>query len=337
MSNTDDVAPCIKLKRSRTDKGVMNNVLSKYLLGFITIGIAAIFGLLNNSFLQVTNLLNILTSACVMGIAGVGITCIFAADELDFAAGTEVAAGACLMAWLLERPWCNNYVLALVITLAIMAGIGFFNAFINVKIGIPAFIATMGASYLIKGILKSLVGGSGIYASAAWPACFTVLGQGYIFHIIPIPAVILLLCGTFMLFYTEKTRSGKYIYAVGVNPKACSYLGIDIDKQKIKGFVLCSVLCGIGGIVQGSMLNGGIVTMGDSVFNNGLTALMLGAMFIKKGVFNVPGTLVGTLFIAIMNNGLTMVGAPAYIKDLTMGSILVVSVCIVTVMKLKSK
>ena len=311
--------------------------ISKYLLGFITIGIAIIFGILNSSFLQMTNMMNILTNACVMGIAGVGITCIFAADELDFAAGTEVAAGACIMAWILEKPWCKNYVLAIIITLLAMVLIGCFNAFINVKIGIPAFIATMGSSYLIKGILKSMVGGSGIYASGAWPDCFTFLGQGYVLGIIPVPVVVLLICSVFMLFYTEKTRSGKYIYAVGVNPTACRYLGIDIDRQKIKGFVLCAVLCGVGGIVMGSMLNGGIVTMGDSVFNNGLTALMLGAMFIKKGVFNVPGTLVGTLFIAILNNGMTMIGAPAFVKDLTQGMILLGSVCIVTVMKYKQK
>lgn len=323
--------------RKPSAQSQFGEIMSKYLLGFITIAVALLFGVLNNSFFNGKNLLNILTSACVMGIAGVGITCIFAADELDFGAGTEVAAGACMMAWLLEQPWCNNYFIAIVLTLIVMVLIGLFNAFINIRIGIPAFIATMGSSYLIKGILKSMVGGSGIYASAAWPPYFTFLGQGYLFGVIPMPTIILLICGLFMLFYTEKTRSGKYIYAAGVNPKACRYLGININIQKIKGFVICAVLCGIGGIVMGSMLNGGIVTMGDSVFNQGLTALMLGAMFIKKGVFNVPGTLVGTLLIAIMNNGLTMIGAPAFAKDLVQGAILLASVCIVTAMKYKSK
>ncbi len=310
--------------------------VSSYFLLLFTAALAVFFGLRNPQFLKVRNLLNILSSACIMGIAGIGITCINAANEMDFAAGTEVAAGACVMAWLLSQHWCRNYFLAFAITIAVLICFGLLNAFINIRIGVPAFIATLGTSYVVKGFLKALVSGQGIFNNKMWPPYFTFLGQGYLFGIIPMPAVVLVIIAVVMLIYTERTRSGRYIYAVGINPAACKYLGISADKQRVKGFVICSVLCGIGGIVNGSMLNGGMATMGDSTFMLGLTALMWGVMFMRKGVFNVPGTLIGTLFIAIINNGMTMLGATGYAKDFVQGGMLLVAVCIVSVMKLRS-
>lgn len=315
----------------------IGDFFAKYMLLLITVAVALVFGAMNPQFFKFRNMMNIVSSACVMGIAGIGITCINAADEMDFSAGTEVAAGACFMAWLLSQKWCRNYFLALVLTLVLMTLFGLLNAFINIRIGVPAFIATMGTSYVVKGFLKSLVGGQGIYSNAMWPSYFTFMGQGYLFGIIPMPAVVLAVLGVLMLIYTERTRSGRYIYAVGCNSTACKYIGISANKQRVKGFVICAVMCGIGGIVQGSMLNGGIATMGDSVFMMGLTALMWGVMFMKKGVFNVPGTLVGTLFIAIINNGMVMAGASGFAKNVVQGGMLLIGVCMVSVMKLTSQ
>ena len=326
------------LKTRRSGVGTrMYGFFSKYVLLLITVLLALFFGAMNPQFLKIRNLLNILSSACVMGIAGIGITCINAADEMDFSAGTEVAAGACLMAYILNQPWCKSYALGLVLTLLIMVCFGLINAFINIKIGVPAFIATMGTGYIAKGFLKSLVGGQGIYNSPNWPSYFTFVGQGYLFGVIPMPAVVLAVLGFFMLVYTEQSRSGRYIYAVGCNPTACKYLGINANVQRVKGFIICAVLCGIAGVVQGSMLNGGIATMGDSTFMLGLTALMWGVMFLNKGVFNVPGTLIGTLFIAIINNGMVMMSASNYVKDLVQGGMLLMAVCIVSIMKLRPR
>ena len=144
------------------------------------------------------------------------------------------------------------------------------------------------------------------------------------------PAVVLLIVAVIMLYYTELTKSGKYLYAVGSSPKTCDYLGINGNVQKTKGFVICAVLCGISGIVTVSMTNGGGPYVGDPMQMQSMIVLMLGATFINKGIFNVPGTIVGAVLIAVINNGLSLLGAVTWVKNATLGFFLLLGVSVVT-------
>ena len=226
------------------------DMFAKRWLLFFAIATAIIFGIISPAFLQVTNILNILSSACIVGVMGVGLTCIFATGELDFSAGSQVSLASCLMAVILGRTSLNNYVVVVILTLVILGFVGLYNAFLHVKIGIPAFIATLGTSYLVKGIAKALTNSKTVNNLPEWPKEFTFIGQGYLFGVIPMPVIILIIVGAAVLFYTEYTRAGKYLYAVGANSKACDYIGIDGKMQKVKGFVITAVLCGLAGIMQ---------------------------------------------------------------------------------------
>lgn len=322
------------LKKQLVIKNKYSSFLAKYWLLLFAILVAICFGLIENRFFKFTNLLNILSSACISAIAGIGLTCIMSVGEMDFAAGTEMSLGCVLMVWLLKNTPLNNYYITMVAALLIMVLVGLVNALLHIKVGMPAFIATMGTSYLMNGINKALTGGKSMLGvGSALAPQFNYIGQGYLFGIIPMPLTILIIIGTVVLIYTERTRSGKHLYAVGSNPEACKYMGINANKEKIKGFVLCSVLCGFAGILQGSMVNGATASIGDSSMISSITVLMLGATFIKMGVFNVPGTIVGAILMAIVNNGLTMVGADSYIKSLVQGVILFGAVTVVVILK----
>ena len=315
-------------------KTTITSFLAKYWLILFAVLVGIAFGLVENRFFQFTNLLNILGSACVSAIAGIGLTCIMSVGEMDFAAGTEMSLGCVLMVWILKNTPVNNYLLTVLLTLVILAVVGLVNSFLHIKIGMPAFIATMGTSYLINGVNKGLTGGKSMLGVGSTLAKeFNFIGQKYLFGVIPMPMVMLIIVGTVVLIYTERTRSGKHLYAVGSNPQACKYIGINANKEKIKGFVLCSVLCGFAGILQGSMVNGATASIGDNSMISSITVLMLGATFVKMGVFNVPGTIVGAVLLAIVNNGLTMVGADSYVKSFVQGFILFGAVTVVVVLK----
>ena len=172
-------------------------------------------------------------------------------------------------------------------------------------------------------------------ADPAWPDCFTFLGQTYIGGVVPISLVILVLAGVIMYIYTEKTVSGQNMFAVGVNPAACKYIGIDAKASKRKGFVLCALFGGVTGILMGSMQNGATISLGDDMLFQSLTALMLGAT-LKRGVYNVVGTLLGAVISSIISYGVTMLGAPPFVRDFTKGGILVFSVTLVTIMRIKT-
>lgn len=311
--------------------GLHAGFLARYWLAFMFIVLLVVFGVLEPSFFKTTNLLNIFSSACLTAIAGIGMTCIMSSGEMDFAAGTELSLGAASMAWIMTETPIKNYFIALFITFCLLAFFGLLNAFLHVKVGIPAFIATLGTSYIFRGLIKGFVSvGSINGVEKGGRKIFTFLGQKYVAGIIPMPVVVLLIISVVMMIYTERTRSGRFLYAVGSNKAACKYIGIDADKEKIKGFLLCAFFCGFAGIVQGSMLNGCTATMGDAMLTQGLTVLMLGASFFKLGVYNIPGTIVASLLLSMISNGMTMTNVSNSGRDFIQAVILLFAVTLVT-------
>lgn len=297
----------------------------------------AMFSVLQPKFMKTTNIMNIISSTCVAGIVALGVTVVMSSGEIDFACGSELAVGAITVILLMRHELFNSsvfgYVLAIIITITICGIIGLFNAFLNIKIGIPAFIATMGTSLILEGVLKIITNSSTIRLNQVG-SIFTWLGQGYI-GIIPTNVIILIVFSIFMWIYTELTVHGKMMYAVGANAKACNYIGVNSKNQKVKGFVISAAFCGFAGIVQGSMLNSAGATMGSDTLFSALTSLMLGATVFKIGVFNVGGSLLSSLFVSILANGFIMLSMPTYMKDLVQGSILVFAVAFVIIIRRK--
>ena len=316
-------------KRNLTSNSLRNIFAKRWLLLF-TLATVVVFGIISPAFLKMDNLLNILSSACIVGVMGVGLTCIFATGELDFSAGSQVSLASCLMAVILGGGLIKNYIVAVLLTLLVLGIVGLYNSFLHVKIGIPAFIATLG-------IAKALTGGKNINNLPEWPEEFTFIGQGYLFGVIPMPVVILVMVGAIVLFYTEYTRAGKYLYAVGANPIACDYIGIDGKIQKIKGFVITALCCALAGIMQGSQMNAASPTLGENMFVPALTTVFLGATYGKIGVFNVPGTLVGAVLYALINQGLLMITSDLWLKNYVQGGMLLFALVMVVVIRARER
>lgn len=308
--------------------------VSKYWLAVFTLLLFAVFSVLTPAFLTTTNFFNIIGSACVMAIAGMGLTCIMTAGEIDFSAGEQVTMGGVVFGTLLNIKGFDSIPLAIVLTVLILCCVGAFNAFLHITVKMPSFIATMGTSHLLLGIAKKLTkGGQVIMNARNWPDGYTVLGQGRVFGMIPNTVFVLAAVSLIIYVYTEKTKWGKYMYAVGSNPKTCDYLGISSNAQKLRGFLLCSAMSAVAGIVMSSMLNSCSANMGSGTMLQSITCLMLGATFIKIGVFNVPGTLLSALMLTALSYGMTMLGAKQSVKDFVQGVILILSVSVVTMIR----
>ena len=302
-------------------------------MGRLSVVMYVLFSILQKNFCTWGNLMTICCSACVIAIIGIGITFIMATGELDFSAGTQCAASTVIMGLLLQTTWFHSYVGAIVVTILSMALFGCLNAFLHVKLGIPAFIATFGSSYMLQGLFRIITKNQGYYNLQAWPDCFTYLGQGYLFGVVPVLVIVLLILGIVATIYNEKTKWGRYLYALGANAAACNYLGINAKMQKLRGFILCSVFCAIAGIVQGSMANMASINLGDESMISAITVIMVGATFIRSGVFNIPGTILASFLLQMLDNGLTMVGASAWMRSFIQGTILLASLVLVMVFK----
>lgn len=308
--------------------------LGKYSLGFLILALGIFFGLNHPQFFQAQNLLNILSSACITALIGISLTIAMAADEFDNSVGAQMTLAAIFVTKILTKTPINNYWIAVVLTLLAMICLGLFNAFLHVKIKVPAFISTLGTYYIYDGIGKYITKGANILGAGKSVAReYVFFGQGYLFGFIPMPAVVLAVVGIVTLIITERTAFGKSVYAVGNNGVACSFVGINTAKVKTMAFVFGSLVAGITGIVQCSKLNGVTNNMGDSMLLYAMITTMLGATFMKIGVYNVPGTIVGALMLSVLNNGMTMMGAKSYIKNFVEAAVLITACAIVAYIK----
>ncbi len=303
---------------------------------FGLLGIAALmflaFALMEPHFGRMSNMLDIFRTASIYGICALGLSLVMISGEIDFACGMEMSLGGVAIALILGTENFNSFPLAVVVVLLIAAAVGVINWVLHCKVGIPAFIATMGVSLAIKGVLMGLTKSARVF-STKWPDNFKTLGSGRLFDVIPYPAICFCVLALIMLFYTERTASGKRLYAVGSNAKACRYVGINASKEKLKAFILCSVFAAFAGIIHASTNGGAVYTLGDNALINGFTILMLGATFYRVGAFNVPGSIVGAIIISAMDNGLTMMGVGTVGKYLVKGLVLLGSVFLVTVLR----
>ena len=308
--------------------------ITSYALLIFTVVISAVFTILQPAFIGVGNVMNIVSSTVVLCIASLGLSLVMITGEIDFACGSELAAGACILAVLAKSG--VNYFVALIAGLAFCAMVGCVNGILHTRIGIPGFIATMGVSFILDGFNKMITGSSRVFSSS-WGKIFVAIGQRRIAGVIPVSVIILVVVAVVVLVYTEGMTNGRKLYAVGSNSESCKYVGIDARKEKMKAFIISAILCGLAGMINASQLNAASPYLGETTLVNLLTMLMLGATFYRVGVFNVPGTIVGALLVNIINNGMVLIGAKTWQQYLVQGLVMLVAVTLVTLLKLKAK
>lgn len=308
--------------------------VSSYALLIFTVAISIVFTVLQPTFIGIGNVMNIVGSTVVLCIASLGLSLVMITGEIDFACGSELAAGACILAVLSKKG--VNYFLAFLIGLVFCGIVGLLNGILHTRVGIPGFIATMGVSFILDGFNKMITGSSRVFSSS-WGKIFVVIGQKRIGGVVPVSVIILAVVAAVILIYTEGMTNGRKLYAVGSNSDSCKYVGIDARKEKMKAFIISAVLCGLAGMINASQLNAASPYLGETTLVNLLTMLMLGATFYRVGVFNVPGTIVGALLVNIINNGMVLIGAKTWQQYLVQGIVMLVAVTLVTLLKIRAK
>ena len=325
-----------KSKINRSKKLEFGDIVSRFSLVIAVVVLAIVFGAAESAYLKFANILIILSSSSLAGIAGLGVTCVCAAGEMDFSCGAAFALGGLSMALLLKMSWLQSYLLAFVITLVILVCYALINSFLHIKVGIPSFIATYAMYALTYGLLKNITDSTPIYNYSTWPSCFTWLGQTYIFGWLPVPVILLAVLSVLMYVFLARMKYGKYMFMIGANSKAARNVGIHVDRVKMVSFILSSVLCGFSGILYTSMVNGASAFFCESMLFNALTVLMLGAIM-KKGEYNVPGTIVAAVLLSMITNGMTMLQAETYMDNVVQGAVLLIAVIGMSVSRMRKQ
>jgi ribose transport system permease protein len=309
------------------DKGTSRKQrISSFLGKYSTLlGLAAIIVLFTilqpNVFLTFGNIVNILNQIALVSIISAGLTVVMVMGEFDLSIGTLSSFAGCLVVGqAMKMGTCAG----VAVGIAAGAAVGLLNGSIVIFLGVSAFIVTIAMSSVLTGFTYWYTGGATIFGDI--PEAFLKLARGNLIPGISNMVVIMLVLLFLLWLLLEHTAIGRQMYAVGGNPVAARYSGINIAKCKIVGFIICSAFAAIGGILLSSRIGAGHPTGGETFLLDSFTAVFLGAATLKGGKFHILGTLVGALLIGVVTNGLTIMNVQYYFQFIFSGLILILAI-----------
>ena len=254
---------------------------------------------------------------------GIGVTFAIISGGIDLSIGSVVAftGTVAVMAAIAGVPiW-----ISLVIGLLVGIVLGLINGLLITKWNLPPFIATLGTSFVVRGVALTITNAN------AWPAPDTfgdlgngsILGTGQQFPGIPYPVLIMIAVALICHFILSETLQGRHTYAVGSNAEAARVSGINVHQVKIINYIICALLSGLVGIILASRM---VTSQPNSAIGyemNAIASAVIGGTSLMGGRGTVGGTVIGSFIIGILTVGLTMQGANYFMQQIVIGLVLV--------------
>lgn len=289
-------------------------------LVIILIVMCIVWTIMSPNFLTMNNLMNVVRQASYTAIASVGMTLVIIIGEIDLSAGSLIAASGLIAAAVFKAT--NSVFLAFGAALLSGLLVGLFNGVLCAKGKLPGFIATLASMTILRALGYIVTGGDPI---SVMDKDFTAIGTGYI-GIIPTPVVIMIVCIAIGSFIMNKTRFGRYVYAVGGNAETSQWSGLNVDKIRILVYTFMGVLTAVAGIIVAARLGSGQPSAGQNFEMDCITAAVVGGTSMSGGKGKISGTIVGVLLLTVLVNGMTLVDINSYWQQVIKGIIIVVSV-----------
>ena len=280
-----------------------------------------VLSFVSDRFLTVDNLTNVLWSVCLIGIMSVGAIYAPITGGIDLSVGS-IAALAGIVANVLMNGYGINWMLAILITLAIGVLIGWVNGIVTTKFLVPAFIVTMAAKTYLFGIAMLVSNGDQI--TIMQPKEFLVIGVGKFLGIpIPIYIMIILAVGSHILL--KHTLFGRQAIAVGANEVSAKLSGVNPDRTRIIVYIISAVTASIAGIVMASLTQQAYAMNATGYEFDVITAIVIGGTSLMGGNGSVTGALIGAVMVGFINNGLNLLDMPSSYHPIATGLVILVA------------
>lgn len=264
----------------------------------------------------------ILTSESTVLMVSLGLLVPAVVGEFDLSVGSMVAFSSIEMALLsASMAWP----LALVIVLLSAVAIGLVSGLLVVKLGVSSFITTLAMSTLLGGGSLWISGGAAVTENI--PESLTNLGQNELFGL-PLPIIYVAVLAVIGWYVFNHTPIGRKLYATGGNRTAAELSGVRTKRLVISSFLVSAGVAALAGVVTMMQAGSGSPSVGPELLLPSFAAIFLGSTTIIPGRFNVVGTVVGILLLAVGVSGLQQLGAQYYVVPLFNGGVLLLAVAL---------
>ncbi len=307
----------------RNRKFNLGQLLLKYNTIIVLIIIFVFFALVKTSFLQTTNLMNVLRQVSINGIIASGMTLVILIGGIDLSVGA-VAALASVIAATIANEAQPNWWIAVPIAILVAAAVGLVTGIFISYLKIAPFIMTLAMMTIARGLAFTFSNGkpvSGVHQA------FLVFGKGN-FLGVPIPAWFLAIIIIFTICLLKYTPLGRFIYAVGGNETAARNSGINVRAIKVAVYVIAGTCTGIAAVILTSRLSAGLPQVAAGYELDAIAAVVIGGTSLKGGKGGMVGTVIGVFIIGFINNGMDLMNVASYPQQIIKGIVIILAVLI---------
>lgn len=283
------------------------------------------FCFFGKNFFSAGTLVSILDSTYYVGMMAFGITFVIITGGIDLSIGTNMMMSALIAGYLYTKG--VNIWVCLAIAVVIATFVGFINGTLVSRLKLPPFIATLGMMMMTQGFgsiitkVQTQRFPSGFDADGGYKAVFYKTPGGF-----PSGIVYMLIFFLIAMLLLNKTRFGRYTYAIGSNEESVRLSGVNVIKWKTLVYTVCGFFCGLSAIVYAATYTTIIPGTGNGLEMNAIAAVIIGGTSMSGGIGTMSGTLIGALLMSVLKTGLMSMGLQGHFQTFFTGLVVILAV-----------
>jgi ribose transport system permease protein len=300
--------------------------------------LTVVFSLTSDAFFSLNNGMTVALQVTSIAYLGIAATCVIITGGIDLSVGSVLALSGVAAALVVKAGL--PVPLGMACGLVVGALCGLLNGLCVTRMKLPPFIATLGMMLVARGVALQLTGAQAV---SGLGESFGELGNGALFRVvnktaagfpdvvfpgIPYPVILMVLLAVLAAIMLGRTRLGRHIYAVGSNGEAARLSGVNVNRVTLFAYVLSGTLAGLTGCVLMSRLVTAQPNEGVMYELDAIASAVIGGTSLMGGVGSISGTAIGAFVIGILRNGLNMNGVSAFIQQIIIGLVILLTVWI---------
>lgn len=304
---------------------------------FGLIAIIVVFSYLSPNYFTFGNLLTMSSHVAIYGLLGLGMLLVILNGGIDLSVGSTLGLCGVMAGFFIHgveiAPLGVTLYPSIWVTAVLVCGVGALVGLINgiliARFKVPAFVATLGTLYAVRGTALLITNGLTYNNLGGEEALgntgFDWLGFNRLFDI-PVGVLVMIVVAIILSIVLNRTAFGRWLYASGGNERAARLSGVPVKRVKVSVYVLSGICAAIAGLVLSSELTSAGPTAGTTYELTAIATVVIGGASLMGGIGNVRGTLLGAFVIGFLSDGLVIVGVSAYWQMVFTGTVIVLAV-----------
>lgn len=297
----------------------------------VFVAMMAFFGIKSEYFLKASNLVTLFISAVPLGLIAIAQSSCLLTGNFDMSVGMVASLGGVIWTWLIVDMGVGTYA-ALAVALVVGLISGLIAGVTTAHLKVPSWISTFAMMQIWNGVILIITNGDAYrmtkYQDFKW------LGQFKIFTIegVGVPPAVFILILAYVLFFIllKYTKLGRDLFIIGGNQDAARNAGISINRGLVFVFTMSGFLSALAGALFASRSGSGQPIIGDFYSMHAIAGSVIGGTAMTGGKTNPIMTFVGMMMVTVLQNGLNMIGVPAYYQHLVTGAVVILAIWVQT-------